>query len=766
MTGINDTSRLRFGPYEADLHTHELWKHGVRIKLVGQPFEILAVLIRRPGELVTREELRAQLWPGDTFVDFDHGLNAAVNKLRDALCDSAEDPKYIETLPRRGYRFVAAVEKAAEKARTPATPVPEATSAANHASAHEIVSHAPGSPEAPTHRNERDVRDTRDGRETAIFPTLETVGAQPKRRLSRRWRIALLCGAAIAVLWVLVNIGILDIIRQNHGWNEKRSAELIGAATASPLTDLSDATRDPAFSPDGTRVAFRRESFVPRMAGLYVKQVDGPELQQLTNDANDRFPVWSPDGKWIAFSRLSRKERTIFKVPAQGGDLRPLLSTPPNAEPIELDWSPDGKTIAFVGRITGDRTAISVLSLDSLAVRTLTMPGSTEDDWGPRYSPDGERLAFVRGKAGVESIVVMPSAGGEVRRVASELRRVNGAPAWSEDSQSIIFSGDTLDSSGLFRVSANGGASSLVPEIRGTILDPVVSNCGFHLAFVQETTERGIHQLDLYPPGQNARPLIETTTGNNAGAQFSPDRTKLVFGSTRTGGSEIWISDREGKNAIQLTSVNTAGTPRWSPDGKLIAFDVGQGDWDRPHAIFAIRAEGGSPQPIVQDEFDNPVPSFSRSGEWIYFPSNRSGDWQVWKIRVAGGNPVQVTTAGGFAAWEAPDHNLYYAKHRYPEPELWRVPIAGGTEAPVYPPVRPMDWAAWAVVDQGILAVEAGPNDTAVLNFLDFYTLGKRKLAVFENPPFWLGVSPDGKSIVFDQPGDQHSHIMLQGNFK
>src|ERR1700751_1149491 len=110
MTEITSSDRLRFGPYEVDLHTHELWKHGTKVRLVGQPFEILAVLVKRPGQLVTRDELRTELWPGDTFVDFNHGLNAAVNKLRDALCDSAEDPKYIETLPRRGYRFIAKIE--------------------------------------------------------------------------------------------------------------------------------------------------------------------------------------------------------------------------------------------------------------------------------------------------------------------------------------------------------------------------------------------------------------------------------------------------------------------------------------------------------------------------------------------------------------------------------------------------------------------------------------------------------------------------------
>ncbi|MGB2663141.1 MAG: winged helix-turn-helix domain-containing protein, partial [Candidatus Acidiferrum sp.] len=103
----NQANRISFGPFILDLHTHELWKHGVKIKLSGQPLEILSLLLQNPGQLVVREQLRDLLWPGDTFVDFDHGLNAAINKLREALNDSAAAPTYIETLPRRGYRFIA-----------------------------------------------------------------------------------------------------------------------------------------------------------------------------------------------------------------------------------------------------------------------------------------------------------------------------------------------------------------------------------------------------------------------------------------------------------------------------------------------------------------------------------------------------------------------------------------------------------------------------------------------------------------------------------
>ena len=111
---------VRFGSFEADLHTRELRKHGLKLKVQEQPFQVLAMLLARPGELVTREEIRSRLWPQDTFIDFDHGLNAAVRRLRDALNDDAETPRFVETLPRRGYRFIAPVENLGfEKAGQP-----------------------------------------------------------------------------------------------------------------------------------------------------------------------------------------------------------------------------------------------------------------------------------------------------------------------------------------------------------------------------------------------------------------------------------------------------------------------------------------------------------------------------------------------------------------------------------------------------------------------------------------------------------------------
>src|SRR5678815_282674 len=102
---------LRFGTFQIDLGSGELFRDGIRLKLGGQPFQVLMRLLARPGELVTREELRVALWQTETFVDFDHGLNTAVNKIREALGDSATNPRFVETVPRRGYRFIAPVDQ-------------------------------------------------------------------------------------------------------------------------------------------------------------------------------------------------------------------------------------------------------------------------------------------------------------------------------------------------------------------------------------------------------------------------------------------------------------------------------------------------------------------------------------------------------------------------------------------------------------------------------------------------------------------------------
>src|SRR6202040_2373429 len=132
--------RLRFGVFEMDFRRGELRKHGMQVRLQKQPFQVLAMLLEHAGEVVTREELQKNLWPADTFVDFDHGLNKTINKIREALGDSAESPRFVETVSRRGYRFLAEVKDVASGSVAATTHGTEALSSPQHSDLAKIAS--------------------------------------------------------------------------------------------------------------------------------------------------------------------------------------------------------------------------------------------------------------------------------------------------------------------------------------------------------------------------------------------------------------------------------------------------------------------------------------------------------------------------------------------------------------------------------------------------------------------------------------------------
>jgi len=212
-SGVNQV--IRFGTFEVDLHAGELRKNGLRIRLQDQPLQVLLALVEKPGVLITREELREKLWPADTFVDFDHGLNAAIKRLRDALGDSAEGPRFVETLARRGYRFIAPVEKLAANRTTSASVM-----AGENATSPELVAQPVGT-----------------------LP--DTTGSGRAGTSGKHWRWYL---ALCAVVAVALAAGVL--------WRVKRGPP--DRSQWVQLTQFPDSVGEPALSPDGRMLAFIR----------------------------------------------------------------------------------------------------------------------------------------------------------------------------------------------------------------------------------------------------------------------------------------------------------------------------------------------------------------------------------------------------------------------------------------------------------------------------------------------------------------------------
>jgi DNA-binding winged helix-turn-helix (wHTH) protein len=247
---------VRFGTYEVDLPAGELKKCGVKLKLSGQPFQVLAILLEQPGTIVTREELQKRLWP-DTFVDVDHNLNTAINKIREVLGDSAESPRFVETVPRRGYRFIAPVEGAGV-GKTQA----------------EVLNSGMAKPAAPQ---------------------------------SRALRVSMLIGACV----LLAGTGFLMYKRQH----------VSGPPRQRPLTRVTfdDGLQSTAtWSPDGRFIAYSSDR--GGKFDIWVQQVSGGDPVQVTKrPGNNLQPDWSPDGKYIAY-RSEEGEGGLFVVPALGGE--------------------------------------------------------------------------------------------------------------------------------------------------------------------------------------------------------------------------------------------------------------------------------------------------------------------------------------------------------------------------------------------------------------------------------------------------------------
>jgi Tol biopolymer transport system component/DNA-binding winged helix-turn-helix (wHTH) protein len=728
--------RVRFGPYEADLHTHELWKHGIRIKLSGQPFQILKVLLTNPGKLITRDELRTQLWPEDTFVDFNHGLNAAVNKLRDALTDSADDPKYIETLPRRGYRFIGQVEPvegaAPAEVREPVSPPV-------------VIAESQLVPDVPV-----------EVVATPITPDAEFV---PPRRSRKQWlRPAIIALAAFAFLAVaLIIIAVATHFR-----------EIVQtmAPKADTLVAGQDSVVDPAFSPDGNRIAFIRRGRTPATTGLFMKDVGADNVTQLTRTPGDCCPSWSPDGTSIVFARRGGNDQQmkVYLIPTTPGAPERILDLGDVVmRSGEVSWSADGRHIAFSGLSHTGSGSIYVMSPDDLEVSQLTdTPGSAED-WGPAFSPDGSKLAFVRRSGeGPEQLMISTANGQNERVLAGDAGRVAGPPAWTSDGQSIVFASSREGNPSLRKVSVDNGAVSSVAAAGENAWHPTTSRRGYRLAFQQIISGSSIIGLNLDKAGSSeGQAVVTSSKGRNEGPQLSPDGQKMVFMSDRSGTMEIWLSNADGTSPLQLTALGSAGTPRWSPDGKLVAFDCTAGG---RAAIYVVPTAGGEARVLFRDDNNSMVPSFSRDGKWVYFGSDRGGDWQVWKVPASGGTPLQVTKNGGFAAIEA-DGFIYYAKTRYPAPDIWRIPVGGGLEQRLLPRVVPRTWASWAVTDHGIVYLEDSPENAFSLNFYAFSNQQIHKVGSVPKVAFWLSASPTGNRIYLDQANQEQSTIMMLENF-
>jgi Tol biopolymer transport system component len=274
------------------------------------------------------------------------------------------------------------------------------------------------------------------------------------------------------------------------------------------------------------------------------------------------------------------------------------------------------------------------------------------------------------------------------------------------------------------------------------------------------------------PPlsGDTAFRVIASTSGD-ADMRLSPDEKRIAFNSLRSGSSELWVSDRDGSQAKQLTRFEgggRVGSPAWRPDGKLIAFDAIQTGTDN-WSIRTVPADGGPVQSLTSDAFDSVRPSWSIDGQWIYFGSNRDGTWQIWKMSPSGGGLKQITHDGGMEPVVSLDgQHVYYAK--FAVQGIWRVPIDGGPEIKV---VEQGGGLSFDVAETGIFMIDTLAKPVPTIDMFSFASrtvVPIARLSATGNARFaragYLNVSRDGHSILFMQFDQWLSDIEMLREFR
>jgi Tol biopolymer transport system component/DNA-binding winged helix-turn-helix (wHTH) protein len=589
---------LRFGVFEVDLQEGELRKSGIRIRLQEQPFQILVILLQRRGELVTREELQQRLWAADTFVDFDHSLNSAIKKLREALGDQAENPRFVETLHRRGYRFIAPVE--------------------GQPAASGLITRAQGEAEA--------------GKATP------GAGEESAARAVPRW--VKIVGATAAVLaagslvaWWLSPLSAPRIL--NYTQITKDGADKINA--------LSIGSIPTPIVTDGSRVYFT-EARGGSFAIGQVSVTGGETAMVPTPFPNAGAIGISPSGSdLLVYTWLANEVRVpLWVVPVLGGSPRRIGEVTQDAT-----WSPDGQIV-----LTRDHDLYVAQSNGTAARKLVSVAGLPV--W-PRWSPDGKVLRFTEHdpRKDSSSLWQVSADGTQLHPVLPDWSNhaAECCGNWTPDGRYFVFQSTRNGRTDLWaiREKQNAGRKADREPVQLTagpmsLSVPLPSKDGKKLFAVGTQLRGELVRYDVksgqfvpYMDGISAMGVAFSREGDWVAYVAYPERT-------------LWRSKVDGSERLQLTFPPLeALAPRWSPDGKRIAFmgrNPGQG-W----RLYLVASEGGSsPQELLPGNDGQAAPDWSPDGNSMVFsgfPEEISGDASATSVHLLDLKTLQASILPG-----------------------------------------------------------------------------------------------------------------------
>jgi Tol biopolymer transport system component/DNA-binding winged helix-turn-helix (wHTH) protein len=572
-------SKVTFGLFEADLETGELWKAGFRVKLQTQPFKVLAALVERPGQVVTREELQIRLWGRDTVVDFDHSLGTAINKIREALGDSADSPRYIETLSKRGYRFIA-----------PVSPLPEPPSPFSAANLIESSSE----PAAPKPQS----------RHLAPDPARAIAPPAAAHRAASPYSGKLIVLAA--VLFVSAVVASYLIGSERAPINPPHIAQLTHSGHLAPGVDNMENLA--AAVTDGVHLfAATIDNGHDSLAAVSLADGAVTPLNVPDEVAGPSLGDISPDGSRLLLrDHLSpESEQPLWAVPTMGGSALRIG----NVLAHDATWMPNNGGILYAN---GNNLYLSVITSGTPTLYA-TVPGRA---FWLRWSPDGKLLRFtiLDPLTHTTSLWQLSASDRKPQQLLPSFSQPSSecCGVWTPDGRFFIFQSARGGNSDLWRLS---GKSTTDP-VRLTngplqFRSPVAARSGNRIFFLGVDGRSDLQRLE--PSGN----LVPERGFLSSAVRVDYSRDGQWVAWTEPTGL-LWRARSDGSEKLQLTPDNLGVfLAHWSPDGKhlaLMAREPGKA-WQ----LYLIGSEGDNLQPLLRESRNAADPSWAPNGKSLVF---------------------------------------------------------------------------------------------------------------------------------------------------
>ena len=677
--------KVRFGAFELDAAAGKLFKSGIAIKLQPQPLRVLLLLTGRPGQVVTREEIQRCLWGDSTFVDFERGINFSINQIRGALSDNAEKPRYIETLPRVGYRFIAQL---------------------NGGGVSDCVV-APAA-ESPSSGRLYDWPAEITGATSAIPPT---------PRSHWRWIVALsIAGAAVIALAAVYGV---------HKWFLRSRNPDLQTMQFSKLTDTGTA-ENVAISPDGRYVVYALRD--GEKQGLWLRQVATRSVVQILAPDTNGFHglTFSPDGEYIYFVRSDKNDpffKYLYTMPVLGGPPRRLATDVDSP----VGFSPDGHRFVYEHCIPArndlELKVVEVAGGSESLLATIHSASCFLFQPGLNWSLDGRTIAvpaWLVSKPARWVLDAISVRNGSVRELFSSPDEI-GRPVWLPSGDTLLLSHyePQYHRAQLWTISfPEGKARRFTNDLTRYGADLDITRDGRTLVAVAGTVvsniwvapsadpEKGQQITSSGPPmfdvAENADGQILSASGDgelwrmdrdgNQSASFGDVRNAgwltpcghfVFFLSYEPGASVLTRVDPDGSHRTQLTRGNL-WAPACSPDGRLVFYV----NFDEPQKIWRIPVEGGVPQEVsgILGEGICGRMSVSPDGNFLAYPYDQyngtsAPGWHLAVIPANGGAPAktfEVPGGIGEVRWSPDGKKLHYLLTRDGATNIWEQSLTGG----------------------------------------------------------------------------------------